>query len=76
MQKWFLLTRLQCLLRDPFYEFILFDLVSRVFLSLTVEFDVNDIHIFLYIRTRFAEIYWYNNNDNNNNNNHLNPWLR
>ena len=31
-----------------------------IFLSRIVEFDVNDIYIFLYMRTRFAEIYWYN----------------
>ena len=36
------------------------------FLSRIVEFDTNNmyIYIFLYIRTRFAEIYWYNNNNN------------
>ena len=41
------------------------------FFSRIVEFDVNDIFIFtyIYIWTRFAEIYWYNNNNNNNNNN-------
>ena len=38
-----------------------------IFLSRIVEFDVNDIHILLYKRTRFAEIHWYNNNSNNNN---------
>ena len=26
-------------------------------------------YIYIYTRTRFAEIYWYNNNNNNNNNN-------
>ena len=40
-----------------------------IFLSRIVEFDVNGIHILLYKRTRFAEIYWYNNNNSNNNNN-------
>ena len=44
-------------------------------LSRVVEFDVIDIY---YIRTRFAEINWYNNNkvfnnnDNNNNDNNNN----
>ena len=35
------------------------------FLSRIVEFDANNmyIYIFFYIRTRFAEIYWYNNNN-------------
>ena len=43
-----------------------------IFLSRIVEFDVNDIHILLYKRARFAEIYWYNNNSNNNNDNNNN----
>ena len=25
------------------------------------------MYMYIYIRTRFAEIYWYNNNNNNNN---------
>ena len=60
-QKRFVLTRKQCLLRDPCYG-----LSFIIFLSRIVEFDVNDIYIYIYIyiyiRTRFAEIYWYNNN--------------
>ena len=43
-QKWFLLTRLQCLLRDPCYGFLFI-----VFLIRVVEFDVNDIYIYIYI---------------------------
>ena len=56
-QKWLrLLARLQCLLRDPCYGFLFI-----VFLIRIVEFDVNDIYIiYIYIRTRFAEIHSYN----------------
>ena len=66
MTKLFLPIRLQCLLRGPCYEFILFDLASLLFfylfiLNRVLEFNVIDIII---IRTRFAEIYWYHNNKN------------
>ena len=38
-------------------------LPSFCFFKSSVKFDVNDIFIYFYIRTRFAEIYWYNNNN-------------
>ena len=39
-----MLTKLQCLLRDPCYGFLFI-----VFLIRIVEFDVNDIYVYIFI---------------------------